>query len=88
MEGVTTTGIIPTRMGTSQSSEEKIRFRKDHPHAYGDKPTGTFGVAPALGSSPRVWGQVSHLFISAKSFGIIPTRMGTSSGLKAVCSKS
>ena len=51
--------IIPTRVGTSYP-KCLLKFRhKDHPHACGDK--HHHGKTPPLlvGSSPRVWGQVS-----------------------------
>ena len=37
-------------------------------------------VSLSIGSSPRVWGQVSAAFCVAVNHGIIPTRMGTSIG--------
>ena len=33
-------GIIPTRMGTSLHNFPQIPYRRDHPHAYGDKGGG------------------------------------------------
>ena len=51
----------------------------DHPHAYGDKMQADGTQADFLGSSPRVWGQGSRRYSVAFRFGIIPTRMGTSS---------
>ena len=70
--------IIPTRMGTSSKTLYFQTTMKDHPHAYGDKvynaPNGDF----IIGSSPRVWGQVTLCFSSLSCSRIIPTRMGTS----------
>ena len=34
---VATTGIIPTRMGTSDDLSDSDKRTGDHPHAYGDK---------------------------------------------------
>ena len=36
---VATTGIIPTRMGTSDDLSDSDKRTGDHPHAYGDKPS-------------------------------------------------
>ena len=52
-------------------------IKKDHPHACGDK-TGIVKAVPAFtGSSPRVWGQVTHLVAPPYLDRIIPTRVGT-----------
>ena len=50
--------IIPTRMGTRSGAVNLRRKRGDHPHAYGDKQRQKAERTKALGSSPRVWGQV------------------------------
>ena len=50
----------------------------DHPHAYGDKPSSNRSVVREKGSSPRVWGQETHMTEYVFPIGIIPTRMGTS----------
>ena len=69
--------IIPTRVGT------RIPFRRfrvllqDHPHACGDKLSDEFVLLNDLGSSPRVWGQVTRYLHMLKDSGIIPTRVGT-----------
>ena len=55
---VATTGIIPTRMGTSDDLSDSDKRTGDHPHAYGDKFCNGKSMSKALGSSPRVWGQV------------------------------
>ncbi len=76
--------IIPTRVGTSGEGNAKMIDWEDHPHAYGDKEPFLISCFYNRGSSPRVWGQVSHsLFLSALD-RIIPTRMGTRSGRKSV----
>ena len=49
--------IIPTRMGTRESSNVKFTSSKDHPHAYGDKVANKEESSNVKGSSPRVWGQ-------------------------------
>ena len=54
----------------------------NHPHAYGDKIPVLVTVAFSLGSSPRVWGQVSDTLTVTGAARIIPTRMGTS---KRIC---
>ena len=74
----TSPGIIPTRMGTSLPSVVVPVFRKDHPHAYGDKKLSRLMAVWILGSSPRVWGQAMYGYTVNALKGIIPTRMGTS----------
>ena len=71
--------IIPTRMGTRSRSRSGTARRKDHPHAYGDKYRICTYNINTLGSSPRVWGQGKPTSGRYMYFGIIPTRMGTSS---------
>ena len=56
-DGVSYTGIIPTRVGTSISAGRTARLKRDHPHACGDKSKQLTRKAEE-GSSPRVWGQV------------------------------
>ena len=53
-------------------------MKMDHPHAYGDKPSSNRSVVREKGSSPRVWGQETHMTEYVFPIGIIPTRMGTS----------
>ena len=65
-------------MGTSIAGMPKKTINEDHPHAYGDKYSLFFYRYRALGSSPRVWGQVTKTGYLPDEFGIIPTRMGTS----------
>ena len=73
--------IIPTRMGTSAEVDLSMFDFEDHPHAYGDKSNASPESCTAAGSSPRVWGQVTHGSFCRHSNRIIPTRMGTSKGL-------
>ena len=46
-------------MGTRYVDEYSYDSIEDHPHAYGDKIPITDRPVITLGSSPRVWGQVS-----------------------------
>ena len=50
--------IIPTRVGTSSGGERIDQHLRDHPHACGDKNALPDLNSKAIGSSPRVWGQV------------------------------
>ena len=68
-------------MGTSFNLMPHLYKYEDHPHAYGDKVTVLVCVFKALGSSPRVWGQVINALEHLCSYRIIPTRMGTSKTL-------
>ena len=70
-------GIIPTRMGTRYHLLIIQKFHWDHPHAYGDKLSKSDRTEQSLGSSPRVWGQVTGFNKSCEVTRIIPTRMGT-----------
>ncbi len=72
--------IIPTRVGTSFDTVADLKTATDHPHACGDKFPVRRRKSDCLGSSPRVWGQATHFSVSGVSFGIIPTRVGTSKG--------
>ena len=70
-------GIIPTRVGTSGKLDVYGNPREDHPHACGDKRCASGNNDIELGSSPRVWGQVSKTKTIYRVQGIIPTRVGT-----------
>ena len=71
-------GIIPTRVGTSDRNACRVCKRWDHPHACGDKQDNVEETKQRLGSSPRVWGQVLDYCSGCFEYGIIPTRVGTS----------
>ena len=77
-----TARIIPTRMGTSSSFSFSSEATRDHPHAYGDKMCLQGGYLQRTGSSPRVWGQERLIFCLCKYLWIIPTRMGTRTGIE------
>ncbi len=68
-------------MGTSRNRLKHDKQTWDHPHAYGDKFLTKNGYLPDEGSSPRVWGQVTRYLHMLKDSRIIPTRMGTRSGV-------
>ena len=72
------TGIIPTRVGTSYTRYKSIGDERDHPHACGDKAEKMSKIAPIIGSSPRVWGQAMLKISFLSHLRIIPTRVGTS----------
>ena len=74
--------IIPTRVGTSAVKKAKEIIEEDHPHACGDKLLCQVCTQHSRGSSPRVWGQESTVQILYRSFGIIPTRVGTRASLQ------
>ena len=74
-------GIIPTRMGTRAGALRLLTVSQDHPHAYGDKLTAKAKRLLKKGSSPRVWGQEILYVLKPVTARIIPTRMGTRSGL-------
>ena len=65
-------------MGTSKKDVYGLSGLRDHPHAYGDKIMLIKLMVMAVGSSPRVWGQVTSKVFKAEISRIIPTRMGTS----------
>ncbi len=70
--------IIPTRVGTRFFKYHRYYLLTDHPHACGDKYARHTAVRSALGSSPRVWGQVTQGTLTERICRIIPTRVGTS----------
>ena len=70
-------------MGTRYADYLLRTAGKDHPHAYGDKWYTSCANNFGLGSSPRVWGQVTILVAYVVWKRIIPTRMGTSEGVHA-----
>ena len=74
-------GIIPTRMGTRIVELFDREIERDHPHAYGDKRDSAPLSFTYSGSSPRVWGQVDTRNTAIVFTRIIPTRMGTRSGV-------
>ena len=74
-------GIIPTRVGTSNFVLNVVQVRQDHPHACGDKLLFQILLLFRLGSSPRVWGQEYNDRNGNLDNRIIPTRVGTSSGI-------
>ena len=72
--------IIPTRVGTRHFGITWLYHDKDHPHACGDKERQPEQQQKQLGSSPRVWGQVTNYVRTVLVTGIIPTRVGTRAG--------
>ena len=70
-------GIIPTRVGTSNSLWTSTQINEDHPHACGDKYNSSDSVGAVKGSSPRVWGQAMTVEKAFLNCRIIPTRVGT-----------
>ena len=70
--------IIPTRVGTRRFRRRMPRCSWDHPHACGDKAASYLQCPITIGSSPRVWGQVSSIATYNFEARIIPTRVGTS----------
>ena len=65
-------------MGTRYKKAFDIAGVEDHPHACGDKLYLSYAVNYAMGSSPRVWGQVISSKFKRETHRIIPTRVGTS----------
>ena len=76
-KGYQVSGIIPTRVGTSFSRCTATQSMRDHPHACGDKKYPLAQRLSLQGSSPRVWGQESTMYVMLFRQGIIPTRVGT-----------
>ncbi len=76
-------GIIPTRVGTSNTQGLLSASKQDHPHACGDKEQVLDTLYDTGGSSPRVWGQASTAIFKPKTIRIIPTRVGTRLPLRA-----
>ena len=75
---VATSGIIPARAGSSQTSTTRFCRNGDHPRACGEQV-----LEPALGhrfegSSPRVRGAGCSVLCVRVYLGIIPARAGSS----------
>ena len=66
-------------MGTSFGNVIIFVWKRDHPHACGDKYTFKSKELERTGSSPRVWGQAYSAINQSPCELIIPTRVGTSS---------
>ena len=65
-------------MGTRDIFIDLAHVKKDHPHACGDKVHRGYKCSRVCESSPRVWGQGFICYRKSTTFGIIPTRVGTS----------
>ena len=68
------------RVGTSYQTEYQAEYKRDHPHACGDKVAAVGIQSRITGSSPCVWGQVETSFLLFSIARIIPMRVGTSLG--------
>ena len=66
------------RVGTSIQTVILWHYLWDHPHACGDKLPKNNKLYTYPGSSPCVWGQVSHNVHKTIMQRIIPMRVGTS----------
>ncbi len=70
--------FIPTRVGKSSVRWPGNAGRTVHPHACGEVPFSA-RIGPTLsGSSPRVWGSLSALYLAPFASRFIPTRVGKS----------
>ena len=70
-------GIIPMRVGTSDTCALCVKKFQDHPHACGDKSLEKLFKLTDTGSSPCVWGQGVLTLTAQDNAGIIPMRVGT-----------
>mgnify|MGYP001353016287 CR=1 FL=1 len=69
--------FTPTRVGTTTSESCATASTTVHPHACGDN-LGDYPVVwAALGSPPRVWGQLPPQFHQRRASRFTPTRVGT-----------
>ena len=70
--------FIPTHVGNSAQGQHERPNRTVHPHACGELGSGYYGMREFGGSSPRMWGTLTH---HAPPFGrgrFIPTHVGNS----------
>ena len=72
-----TTGIIPTRVGTTPTATRSGCAWRDHPHTRGDHNADDTAAFSKAGSSPHAWGPPVVGRRSDFERGIIPTRVGT-----------
>ena len=69
-------GIIPAYAGNTFSSEKQIGLQRDHPRVCGEHFFERKAYWIAKGSSPRMRGTLSILFLSVVAVGIIPAYAG------------
>ena len=72
-------GIIPAHAGLTARRRCSGRAAWDHPRACGAHPTSMTTRLLALGSSPRMRGSLTFVFVIVLSFGIIPAHAGLTS---------
>ena len=71
-------GITPADAGTRMVQDQFFGQHQDHPRGCGDKPTPQIGMVTAVGSPPRMRGQVHFLFRLDPLHRITPADAGTS----------
>ena len=76
------TGITPTHVGKRLNADKGLVAREDHPHPCGEKCFLLLQKWGALGSPPPMWGKASSEFREEIFFGITPTHVGKSFGLR------
>ena len=72
--------FIPTRVGNTDCSAIKRRFRAVHPHACGEHAVIEDKASGTGGSSPRVWGTHAKNTPRNMRTRFIPTRVGNTMG--------
>ena len=70
-------GIIPIRMGSTNTSKTRATRAGDHPHTHGEHRLRHTRGRAAAGSSPYAWGALSGRERRRGAEGIIPIRMGS-----------
>ena len=70
--------FIPTHVGNSLESEYSSSDKSVHPHACGELLFCWCIYMLRFGSSPRMWGTQTCIFISVNFYRFIPTHVGNS----------
>ena len=80
-------GITPARAGKSCGNRRRVRRKRDHPRACGEKHSRPSGGVVGPGSPPRVRGKVRPRKPRPTPRGITPARAGKRSRLSSTSSK-
>ncbi len=74
--------FTPTRVGTTEAQNAAWASIAVHPHACGDNKARDIRAQGAVGSPPRVWGQLVGDPVGRGEVRFTPTRVGTTLSVK------
>ena len=70
-------GFIPTRVGSIDSDSVPDSSDEVHPHSRGEHQLGQNLLKSSRGSSPLAWGAFNITGKQNRTWGFIPTRVGS-----------